>query len=244
MFPAYAYLSGYDRHKKLINDYLLLSGKSLDSLRRDTSRDKTDHDVIRENHRFLWEDEEVADTWENRLARKYYDKLFKEYCICDLSYYKHNKVALRWRTEKEVVVGKGQFECGNKKCNVKDGLRSWEVNFGYEEHGEKKNALVKLRLCPECSEKLNYKTKKREVKRQKALKRLGTSPDKSQISSSSNESPGTETAIKVVAENGDKPEDSQSSETDDTNIWKGKPVEGVEKSREEEFEEYLADLFL
>ncbi|XP_015127655.1 protein FRA10AC1 homolog [Diachasma alloeum] len=242
MFPAYAYLSGYDRHKKLINDYLLLSGKSLGSLKRDTSRDKNDHDVIRENHRFLWEDEDVPDTWENRLAKKYYDKLFKEYCICDLTYYKHNKVALRWRTEKEVVVGKGQFECGNKKCCMKEGLRSWEVNFGYEEHGEKKNALVKLRLCPDCSEKLNYKTKKREVKRQKALKRLGVAPEKSQVGSTSNEVP--EATIKLETEEKDNSEDPQASHPEDSDIWKGKPVEGVEKTREEEFEEYLADLFL
>ncbi|XP_063982728.1 protein FRA10AC1 homolog [Diachasmimorpha longicaudata] len=242
MFPAYAYLSGYDRHKKLINDYLLLSGKSLSNLKRDTSRDKTDHDVIRENHRFLWEDEEVPDTWENRLAKKYYDKLFKEYCICDLTYYKLNKVALRWRTEKEVVVGKGQFQCANKKCTMKEGLRSWEVNFAYEEHGEKKNALVKLRLCPDCSEKLNYKTKKREVKRQKALKRLGISPEKSQGSSTSSQVP--EATIKLEINEKDSTADPQPSQPEDSDIWKGKPVEGVEKSREEEFEEYLADLFL
>lgn len=54
------------------------------------------------------------------------------------------QVALRWRTEKEVIVGKGQFECGNKKCKEKKDLKSWEVNFGYIEHGQKKNALVKL----------------------------------------------------------------------------------------------------
>ena len=54
------------------------------------------------------------------------------------------QVALRWRTEKEVVIGKGQFQCGSKQCSIKEGLRSWEINFGYEEHGEKKNALVKL----------------------------------------------------------------------------------------------------
>lgn len=39
----------------------------------------------------------------------------------------------------------GQFICGNKKCAENEGLRSWEVNFAYMEHGEKKNALVKLR---------------------------------------------------------------------------------------------------
>lgn len=54
------------------------------------------------------------------------------------------QVALRWRTEKEVIIGKGQFECGNKKCKNKEQLKSWEVNFGYIEHGQKKNALVKL----------------------------------------------------------------------------------------------------
>jgi len=51
---------------------------------------------------------------------------------------------LRWRTEKEVIVGKGQFECSSKTCKEKDNLRSWEINFGYIEHDEKKNALVKL----------------------------------------------------------------------------------------------------
>ena len=29
---------------------------------------------------------------EKRMAKKYYDKLFKEYCITDLSRYKENKV--------------------------------------------------------------------------------------------------------------------------------------------------------
>lgn len=39
---------------------------------------------------------------------------------------------------------KGQFSCGNKDCDVEEGLKSWEVNFGYIEYGEKRNALVKL----------------------------------------------------------------------------------------------------
>jgi Folate-sensitive fragile site protein Fra10Ac1. len=48
--------------------------------------------VIRENHRFLWDDDDTPESWEAKLAKKYYDKLFKEYCICDLSKYKENKV--------------------------------------------------------------------------------------------------------------------------------------------------------
>lgn len=58
------------------------------------SKDRTDLDVIREEMRFIWEDDEPVDTWEKRLAKKYYDKLFKEYCICDLTYYKLNKVRI------------------------------------------------------------------------------------------------------------------------------------------------------
>lgn len=49
----------------------------------------------------------------------------------------------------------------------KEGLKSWEVNFGYIEHGEKRNALVKLRLCQECSFKLNFHHRRKEVKSKK-----------------------------------------------------------------------------
>ncbi|XP_076241647.1 protein FRA10AC1 homolog [Calliopsis andreniformis] len=247
MFPAYAYASAYDRHKKLINDYLTLYGGSVVSLKRDTSRDKTDYDVIKENHRFLWDqDNDVPDTWGARLAKKYYDKLFKEYCIADLTYYKQNKVALRWRTEKEVVVGKGQFECGNKKCVEKEGLKSWEVNFGYIEHGEKKNALVKLRLCPECSIKLNYRSQKREARKRKALKRLGTNLETP--SSTPSNAPSTSTVdvkseeAEVICETTTKPTDQ--TDKDESTIWKEKPADSAEKTREEEFEEYLADLLI
>lgn len=166
-----AHLNPYELHKHLINEYMLTKPGATKLLQRDTSRDKTDHDVVRENHRFLWDDETV-DSWEKQLAKKYYDKLFREYCIADLSRYKENKVsvpspdggkprvlctvktnltshppkvAMRWRIEKEVVVGKGQFVCGDRHCEERNELRSWEVNFGYQEHGQKKNALVKLR---------------------------------------------------------------------------------------------------
>lgn len=58
------------------------------------SKDKNDLDVIREEIRFVYdEDDDVADSWEKRLAKKYYDKLFKEYCICDLTLYEKNKVS-------------------------------------------------------------------------------------------------------------------------------------------------------
>lgn len=39
----------------------------------------------------------------------------------------------------------GQFICGEKRCDAKEHLRSWEVLFSYMEHGKKRDALVKLR---------------------------------------------------------------------------------------------------
>ncbi len=121
-----------------------------------------------------------------RMAVKYYNKLFKEYCIADMSRYKTGQIGLRWRTQacapaspprkqqgagegrcegpmllsaharmcsceqKEVFSGAGQFRCGNQACSGASDLSSYEMNFVYKEHGERKEALVKLRLCPEC----------------------------------------------------------------------------------------------
>lgn len=56
------------------------------------STHKTDRDIIRENHQFVWEEGEEDKSWDKQLAKKYYDKLFKEYCLADLSRYKENKV--------------------------------------------------------------------------------------------------------------------------------------------------------
>jgi len=63
-----------------------------------------------------------------------------------LSHWQEKKIAMRWRIDKEVVNGKGQFICGEKRCDEKERLRSWEVLFGYVEHGKKRDALVKLSM--------------------------------------------------------------------------------------------------
>ena len=93
----------------------MASGRGIEQFQCPADRDCNDYNVLEEEHQFLWEGQ--ADTWGKRLAKAYYDKLFKEYTISDLSRYKENMVALRWRTEKEVVSGKGQFVCGSKHCS-------------------------------------------------------------------------------------------------------------------------------
>jgi protein FRA10AC1 len=45
-------------------------------------RGRTDWDVLKENHRFIRDDEDSGDvTWEERLARAYESKLFKEFAL-------------------------------------------------------------------------------------------------------------------------------------------------------------------
>ncbi|XP_054766052.2 protein FRA10AC1 homolog [Lytechinus pictus] len=284
-------LDAYNRHKQLVNDYLLYyPGATKDLFQRDTSKDKTDLDVIRENHRFIWdaEDEEQENSWGKRLAKKYWDKLFKEYCIADLSRYKENKIAMRWRVEKEVVGGKGHFTCGNKKCNEQEGLRTWEVNFAYMEHGEKKNALVKLRLCEACSYKLNYhKTCKEVTKRSSSSKhskdRDSNSPspkrhksklkdkhknrhkdkykDKYEESkhekhrskhqkerrkrrSESDESSSDDELDKQKRTKHSSKDDTDRSNVSESEFWTGPAPVTEDKSRDDEFDDYLKDVFL
>ncbi|XP_048541917.1 protein FRA10AC1 isoform X2 [Triticum urartu] len=160
-------LNAYDRHKKFMKDYVQFygHGKNVD----DSLPIKTDKDTLREGYRFiLTEEDDMDSTWEKRLVKRYYDKLFKEYCIADMTQYKKGKIGLRWRTEKEVISGKGQFICGNRHCDEKHGLGSYEVNFSYVEAGEQKQALVKLVACKGCAEKLAYKRLKEKEKEKEA----------------------------------------------------------------------------
>jgi len=225
---AFLALDAYTRHKKLINEYVLCYKGATEKLKRNISSHKTDHDIIRENHRFLWDEEEEASTWGQHLAKTYYDRLFKEYCLCDLSRYKEKKIGMRWRTEKELIVGKGQFFCGNVHCSIQESLNTWEVLFGYVEHGQKKNALVKLRLCTKCSEKLHYGYKgKLALKKKKTkTKNIDVDPANSNVS------------------NEDKSAEDNKVKSDDNQIWKQPMKEDVEPSKEDVFEEFLEDLFL
>ncbi|KMZ72143.1 putative Protein FRA10AC1 [Zostera marina] len=174
-------LNAYQRHKKFVKDYADFYGKHKNA--NDIHPVKTDQDTLREGYRFIPSEEDDMDSsWEKRLVKRYYDKLFKEYCIADMTHYKKGKVGLRWRTEKEVISGKGQFVCGNKECKEKDNLGSYEVNFSYVEASESKQALVKLVACKICAEKLVYRKRKDEEKikdrEENKRKRDGCSDDK------------------------------------------------------------------
>lgn len=257
-------LDAYSRHKELINNYLLtVPGATKTVLARDTSRDRNDKDVIRENHRFLWDESSSSAqlNWEQRLAKRYYDKLFKEYCIASLERYQENKIALRWRVEKEVLEGKGQFICGARRCPVRADLSSWEVNFAYVEDGAKKSALVKLRLCPDCSIKLNYHHRRRKAqpKTRRPSKRHRTHRSRGEKKTEEEEEAELEWAEKKPSKKRrtddsdgvkEEPESEEASaaksaaESGGAEVWSGPAPVEEEKSREDEIDEFLQDLFL
>lgn len=47
----------------LINQYMLDTVGSTKKLQRDTSKDVTDLDVLKANHKFLWDETEQTDKW-------------------------------------------------------------------------------------------------------------------------------------------------------------------------------------
>ena len=80
------------------------------------------------------------------------------------------KIGLRWRTESEVVCGRGQFTCASKHCESDLNLHSYEVPFEYYEKKIKKNELVKVRVCIDCAKKLFYE-KLRNMRKERRKRR-------------------------------------------------------------------------
>lgn len=153
----------YIKHQRLIDIYRHdQSSHSSSSLPSSLTTElfPEDLEALRRNHQFVRDDNEdeklLSKSWEVRMARKYYNRLFKEYAVGDFSRYKEGKIGLRWRVEREVISGKGQFTCGSLSCSESDHLNSYEVPFRYSEGGMIKTELVKIRVCEECAIKLFY----------------------------------------------------------------------------------------
>lgn len=120
------HMNPYDYHKYLINEYVLKKpGDTKHLQKKPIESYKSDKDIILENIRFIWNEEDLPTTYEERLAKKYYDKLFREYAIVDLSRYKENKIGNRFRVEKVTFIGKTSTICGNT-LNALTGSHSWK----------------------------------------------------------------------------------------------------------------------
>ena len=245
-----------ERHRKFLADYDRYYGggaaAAAERARVIRAPVSTDADVVRTTFRFLRSEEDDAElgAWEARMARRYYDKLFKEYCIADLSRYREQKIGMRWRVEKEVVTGKGQFSCGEKRCDATSRLASYEVHFGYREAGERKEALVKLRVCDSCARKLNHGRasafpkvseasgdgrRRRSGARDGDERRKRRRRDDDDDSDSDGDDDGVDE---------ERREQDAGTGGDGDAVWSGKAtVAAAEPTREEEFDRYFEDMF-
>lgn len=76
-------LNAADRHRKLVNDYLTYYARGVPGQpggppAGEAKAVRTDADALREHHRFIRTEEDDGDHgWEARLAKRYYDRLFK-----------------------------------------------------------------------------------------------------------------------------------------------------------------------
>ena len=132
---------------------------------------ESDLDALRKGHRFVRDDDKLRDDDDHavRLAKKYERNLYREYALADLSHYRSKKIGLRWRTKRECETGKGETTCGNLSCDATGFLSSYELPFSYREGTEKKKVttLVKLRVCPECADKVAHVPNKTTQKKTK-----------------------------------------------------------------------------
>eukprot|EP00931_Biecheleriopsis_adriatica_P086158 TRINITY_DN60876_c0_g1_i1.p1 TRINITY_DN60876_c0_g1~~TRINITY_DN60876_c0_g1_i1.p1 ORF type:complete len:328 (+),score=74.71 TRINITY_DN60876_c0_g1_i1:35-985(+) len=214
---------------------------------------KSDFAILRESHRFLREEADDDGSWEAKIARRYYDRLFKEYVICDLSGYRKGNVGFRWRTETEVLRGRGQFSCGHKRCMSEIDLNSYEVDFKYSEAGCNKRVLVKVRLCQDCAFKLHYRRLKAARRKQKKgslakdkheqSSREAEGVSKCEEASSSEEGKGEKLG---GVNKDDLKSEAELSESDkralEALVWSG--PDPAAQTREDEIDEYLRDLFM
>ena len=165
--------SAWDKHREMMRRYSRgvpgKSGGGSGGGAGGASAALSDVDVLRKEFRFISHDAEYATSWGKKLVEAYCRRLYKEYALVNLARYTEGKVGMRWRTEDEVVDGKGQFTCGGLPAcaTPSHGLATLEVPFAYKEGGEKREALVKLRLCRMCRYKLEFK--RNEKKRLKGL---------------------------------------------------------------------------
>ncbi|KAF9453494.1 hypothetical protein P691DRAFT_719673 [Macrolepiota fuliginosa MF-IS2] len=150
----------------------------------------SEFEILKASHKFLREDAPPDKTWEDKLAEKYYESLYREFALCDLKHYKSGNFALRWRTESEVLSGAGESTCGNTRCKYhysstpslslsrkkkkEPQLTTLELPFAYIEHGEAKSALVKVVLCPRCVKKLMWKRMKDKERTQAGMEAVAS----------------------------------------------------------------------
>lgn len=227
IFRATRHLTPWQKHKEMLKNYRAQAVPAVETV--------SNIDVLKNSHQFIMD--EAQQGWEGRLAKKYYDRLFKDYVLGDLSRYKKG-IGMRWRSEAEVIEGKGQFICGNLRCKETNDLTSWEVNFAYVESNISKNALVKLRICTKCSLKLNYRKLKEKRKQDRRLAKILDTHESSTANSQLPVIPGD-----VLKDDEADSIHSDHPDANDASVWcRPIAISDEPKSQQDEIDEYFASI--
>jgi len=149
--------NAYERYKAWIGRQISVYGSKLPPL----PKSKTELDVLKEHHKFIRDNATGQPTsWEDSVALRWYNKLFKEFALIDLKHYKTGQISLRWRTEDEVLDRTGELTCGNLRCQHHQASleppspptrRPLDHRADYielEEDGEEERPLVPVNLTP------------------------------------------------------------------------------------------------
>jgi Folate-sensitive fragile site protein Fra10Ac1 len=83
--------SAYTRHLQQVSSYLRYYGGS----KPQPTNFRTERQLLEENHKFIRDDDDRVDrdaTVEKEIARKYYDKLFREFALVELGRWKEGMV--------------------------------------------------------------------------------------------------------------------------------------------------------
>lgn len=82
------------------------------------------------------------------------------------------------------------------------------------------------------------------MKRKKSLKRLDTIPESNNDMSVTSGNRESDNKAETDSSPAETQNNIESTDTAESSIWKEKPTQDMEKTREKEFEEYLADLLM
>lgn len=79
-----------------------------------------DHAELRQHYEFVPDSspskKPSSSTWQQRMVAAYDRHLYRDYVLADLTRVSDRQLGLRWRTQAEVVAGRGSTTCGNKHC--------------------------------------------------------------------------------------------------------------------------------
>ncbi|CDU19446.1 conserved protein, unknown function [Plasmodium yoelii] len=174
----------FERHK------LMMSLRMLEKNKNVNCEYLTDYDILKKKYKFIHD----VSKENNSLLQNYYSSICNKYVICDLSKYKEAKIGLRWRTEEEIIKGKGHIICCSKKCDNTN-LNTYEFLFQYVEEGIEKKTKVKVRACMDCAYKLHYRKIKKYLKKKKKKNKQKEKKIKHRRTSSSNECSNTSSSL-------------------------------------------------